>query len=154
MNQYFSRAAVSLAAILFLTGCDPSLSGGPNENTGKIFGGIAGAVIGSNISKDRKTGAVVGALAGSYIGGNIGKDIDKENQERIAWVLENKPSHTTVSWDDPDKRHFEVVPEPSFRRQTKVCRPFKLKIYDRDGTKVTRGVACRVEGKRWVVDGY
>ena len=44
MIKYFSRAAVLLAAMLFLAGCDPSLSGGPNENTGKIFGTIAGAV--------------------------------------------------------------------------------------------------------------
>lgn len=138
-------------AATLLLGCDdPDVS---NRDLGYLVGGIAGASIGNSVAGDRTLGTVVGALAGSYIGGNIGKSIDKKNQERVAWVLENKPSNEAVAWQDPDKRSsYEVIPEPSYRKGSKICRPFTLTIYDGNRKKVQHGTACRVAGKKWVVE--
>tara|TARA_B100002019_G_scaffold213551_1_gene186229 strand:- start:303 stop:764 length:462 start_codon:yes stop_codon:yes gene_type:complete len=138
-------------AATLLLGCDdPDVS---NRDLGYLVGGIAGASIGNSVANDRTLGTVVGALAGSYIGGNIGKSIDKKNQERVAWVLENKPSNEAVAWQDPDKRSsYEVIPEPSYRKGSKICRPFTLTIYDGSRKQVQHGTACRVAGKKWVVE--
>ncbi len=143
--------------LLFITSCgllfgcsDPNVS---NKDLGRLVGGIAGASIGNSATNNKTLGTVVGALAGSYIGGEIGKDIDRKNQERVAWVLENKPSKDVVAWQDPDKNQsYQVVPEPSFRKGGKICRPFTLTIYDGNTKRVKNGIACRVEGKKWVIE--
>lgn len=145
------RFFVGFVAAAFLFGCDdPDVS---NRDLGYLVGGIAGASIGNSVSNDRTMGTVVGALAGSYIGGTIGRSIDRKNQERVAWVLENKPSNEVVKWQDPDKRNsYEVVPEPSYRKGSKICRPFTLTIYDGNRKRVQHGTACRVAGKKWVIE--
>ena len=71
----------------------------------------------------------------------------------MAWVLETKPSSRSVAWKDPDAgSRYEMVPEPSFRRGTTVCRRFKLVVYMDGRRSVRRGVACRTEGRGWIVD--
>jgi len=57
-------------------------------NTGKIIGGVfgavAGGVLGSKIDKKGSTGTIVGALVGAFAGSQIGKKLDKCQQEAVA----------------------------------------------------------------------
>ena len=136
-----SAYAISLAAILLLSGCDT------NQQTGRIIGGIAGAGIGNQFGRgDGKTVATVaGALIGSAIGEEIGKDIDEKNRARMAEVLEVSKSDVRSTWVDPDhaERSYVLIPKKAYKRSKRICRPFTL-ILTMDGKQYTReGVACR-----------
>lgn len=147
----FCAFSVLLSLLGLLLGCSNG-SGTQNADMGKIIGGITGAYIGSEVTKgdSRFVGTAAGALIGSYIGEQIGSSIDKENRQKMGWVLENQRSNSAVKWVDPDTNQvYEMVPQKSYHSKKRVCRPFKLVMHI-DGKKYyQKGVACRRRDGTW-----
>ncbi|MEC8460927.1 MAG: glycine zipper 2TM domain-containing protein [Pseudomonadota bacterium] len=144
----FLKLPAVLVSVVLMSGCQSQ------QDFGRVVGGIAGAGIGSQFGKGRgnTVNTVAGALIGSYIGEQIGKDIDAKNREKIAQVLETKPSGNQVAWKDPDTHQsFVLVPKPSFKRAKRICRPFSLVVYMNNQQYVKNGIACRNRYGQWEV---
>lgn len=84
------RAPMLAWALLAAAAAAPAGTGRPEptvprcqaETTGRLVGGIAGALIGRNLGDDgasRAIGTVGGAVIGSVIGGEIGRRIDADD---------------------------------------------------------------------------
>jgi surface antigen len=156
--MYFRMLAIALVGAA-LAGCagNPETGTGPRENTGTLVGGVAGAVIGSQIGGgpgERIAAGVGGALIGSLIGNRIGAAMDDEDKQRAyaaqMQALESGPSGAPVAWRNPDSgRYGSIVPGPAYDSQGLKCRPYTHTIYIDGRPQTARGSACRNPDGSW-----
>jgi surface antigen len=122
-----------------------------SEAVGRVLGGIAGAVIGSQIGKGsdaRPVATIGGAILGVLIGGEIGRQMDAGNQACIGRALEFGAVGQRVAWADGGTQ-YAVVPGRAVQQAGRWCRPYEAEVLMLDGWQRTRGTACRADDGSW-----
>ncbi|MDZ4320295.1 MAG: SH3 domain-containing protein [Phenylobacterium sp.] len=76
---------------------------GQRQETGALLGGVAGALLGSQVSKnERALGAVVGAGLGAVAGSWIGCRMQVSEQQRVVNAVETAlNTNQSQTWNDP-----------------------------------------------------
>ena len=95
----YARLAVVAVVVATLAAC---ATDDPNRRakTGAVIGGVAGAVIGNNVSHARGApivGAVIGALAGGAVGNYMDRQQAELNQQLAEEQRNNEPQITKLS---------------------------------------------------------
>lgn len=133
----------------FLTGCAGQ---GPKETGGRLLGGAAGALIGSQFGKGtgQLVGVGIGALAGSYLGGTLGHQMDQRDkqlaQSTMNTVLERAPDYQERSWRNPNNNHsgsFQVTRTMEMPEDHMVCRDYVHTVMIDGRQEKLHGRACR-----------
>lgn len=121
-----------------------------SEAVGRILGGIAGAVIGSQLGKDgaRTVATIGGAVAGVLIGGEIGRRIDAGNQACIGQALEFGATGQRVVWSD-GSRQYAVVPGAVRNTGQGPCRDYVVETLADGGWQGVPARACRGSDGVW-----
>lgn len=145
----FKKSLVLGLSFMLLSGCTGE---GPKETGGRLLGGAAGALLGSQFGKGsgQLFGVAIGALAGSYLGGAIGHQMD-ENDKRLAKktmtsTLESAPDHQTRTWKNPNNNHhgtFEVTETHEMPDDNLVCRDYVHTVTIGGKQEEVHGRACR-----------
>tara|TARA_B100001989_G_C24520407_1_gene455548 strand:+ start:971 stop:1420 length:450 start_codon:yes stop_codon:yes gene_type:complete len=136
---------VLLACSVILSGCsnDPNTS---NENTGRLIGGVGGALVGNKVS-DSDAAPVIGAVVGSYIGGELGRNKDQQNDKQAASTLNSKLAKASASWvNDVDQTQYTMTVSQPYQNSGKKCRPFTIKQSKGGASTVKNGIACLDNG--------
>lgn len=105
--------------VLFSSFC---FMGCTHETIGRISGGAAGALIGSQIGggTGRMVATAIGALVGSQIGEYLGKQISQAEKDKIADAVKVAiQEDKAVSWSG-EQHDFTVQPIPGQRNKKKV----------------------------------
>lgn len=134
-----------LAMAMVLSGCsnDPNVS---NENLGRLGGGVAGAVIGNQVSDD-SIAPVIGAVVGSYIGGEMGRNKDQQNDQKAASALNSKLAKASSTWvNEVDQTQYTMTVSQPYQNSGRKCRPFSIKKTKNGASSVQNGIACLDNG--------
>ncbi|MHB8077758.1 MAG: OmpA family protein [Candidatus Krumholzibacteriia bacterium] len=75
------RRMIPFLAVLCLVALLAGCASWSRTGKGAAIGGVAGAVVGTAVSKDNTKGAVLGGAAGAVVGGLIGNYLDKQAKE-------------------------------------------------------------------------
>src|SRR5690606_29630502 len=126
--------AAALVASVFATGCATTDGGGwGNKQTmGSIFGGLAGALAGSQIGSGsgRTIAMIAGTLAGGLLGNWIGSNLDeKDRQDLAASTQKALESGDTVAWSSGHsgaKATIKPVSSKTVTQQATVKRSAKI----------------------------
>ena len=143
---------LALCAPLLLTACASYPS---HQQIGTGLGGVLGAIGGAQIGGGRgRTAAIIaGTLIGATIGRSIGRKMDKTDQMKLSRTLERTPSHSSVSWRNPDSgTQYTVTPQRTYQRSAnRYCREYKLDTRIGGRSQRIRSTACRQPDGRWQV---
>jgi len=144
------------AAALILAACTDS---GEKQTAGTIIGGVAGAVLGSQVGggSGRIIATAVGTLAGAMIGSEIGKSLDRADQ--LAMAQAEQTAHTApigekVVWNNPDSGNSGyVTPIRDGRNaQTKAyCREYQTTVVIDGREQSAFGTACQQPDGSWKI---
>jgi surface antigen len=127
-----------------------------SEAVGRLLGGIAGAVIGSQIGKGsdaRPAATIGGAILGVIIGGEIGRRMDEDDQACIGRVLEFGVTGQRVAWTAADRTQYAVTPGSAVQQGGRWCRPYEAEVLGDAGWRRSRGSACRAPDGTWAPRG-
>ena len=144
------------AAALILAACSDS---GQKQTAGTVIGGVAGAVLGSQIGggSGQLVAVAVGTLAGAMIGSEIGKSLDRADQ--LAMAQAEQQAHTApigekIVWNNPDSGHSgSVTPVRDGRNaQTNAyCREYQTTVVIDGREQAAFGTACQQPDGSWKV---
>ncbi len=144
------------AAALILAACEDA---GQKETAGTVIGGVAGAVLGSQVGSGsgRIVATAIGTLAGAMIGSEIGKSLDRADQ--LAMAEAEEKAHTApigekIVWSNPDSGHSgSVTPIRDGRNaQTNAyCREYQTTVLIDGEEQAAFGTACRQPDGSWKV---
>lgn len=152
------KALASLAAAaLILAAC--TNNAGQKETAGTVLGGVAGAVLGSQVGggSGRIVAVAVGTLAGAMIGSEVGRSLDRADQ--LAMAEAERKAHTapigeTIVWNNPDSGHSgSVTPLRDGRNaQTNAyCREYQTTVVIDGREQSAYGTACQQPDGSWKV---
>lgn len=145
-----NKLLITLVAASLTVGC--SSTDGPNQVGGKIIGGAAGALLGSQFGKGdgRLVGVAIGALLGSQLGGMIGEKMDARDKQlanqTAQRTLESVPDQQPVTWTNPNNGHkgsFVVTNTAESTASNKVCRDYVHTVVIDGQQEKVHGKACR-----------
>lgn len=127
-----------------------------SEAVGRVLGGVAGAVIGSQIGKGsdaRPIATIGGAILGVLIGGEIGRRMDAENQACIGRALEFGANGQRIAWTASNGAQYAVIPGAAVQRADRYCRPYDAEVLTESGWRRSRATACRAPDGTWAAAG-
>lgn len=133
-----------------LIGCAPI----NNEGVGALSGGVAGALIGSQIGggAGQVAAAAGGALIGAYLGGRIGKYMDKVDRMEMQKALETSPTGKEVAWKNPDTgNQYRLQPTKTYYVNGGPCREYVTYATIAGKSEKVYGKACRQADGSWRV---
>ena len=153
-----SKALVPLAAAaLILAAC--SGDAGRKETAGTVIGGVAGAVLGSQVGggSGRLVATAVGTLAGAFIGNEIGKSLDRADQ--LAMAQAEQKAHTApvgekIVWNNPDSGNSGTVTPIRDGRNAQTnayCREYQTTVTVGGREQEAFGTACQQPDGSWKV---
>lgn len=121
---------------------------------GAIGGGILGSQIGGGRGKLAATAA--GTLLGAWVGGEVGASLDRADrlylQQATYSALENNPTGTASTWNNPDSGHHgSVTPLRTYKTASEDCREYEQHIIIDGQDKIGYGTACRQPDGRWKI---
>lgn len=143
------KVMTTILCVSVLTGC---AGAGPKETGGRLLGGAAGALIGSQFGKGtgQLVGVAIGALAGSYLGGTLGHQMDERDkqlaQSTMQTTLERAPDHQARTWKNPNNNHsgsVQVTRTTEMPHDHKVCRDYVHTVMIDGRQEKLHGRACR-----------
>lgn len=142
-----------LILIIFLTGC------ADKQTTGKVVGGLGGALVGSQFGRGggKLLGIGVGAVVGSLVGNAIGKELDAKDKamlEKSSYqALEAVPSGQAVEWRNPDSGHYgKVIPTNTYQAKSgRYCREYTQVVVIGGEQQKSYGTACRQPDGQWEI---
>ena len=145
------------AAALILTACGDR---GQKETAGTVIGGVAGAVLGSQIGggSGRIIATAVGTLAGAMIGSEIGRSLDRADQLAMAQAEQkahSAPIGEKIVWNNPDSGHSgSVTPVRDGRNaQTNAyCREYQTTVVVGGREQEAYGTACQQPDGSWKIN--
>lgn len=145
---------LTVAAVFVVSGCDTLKT---KEGQGTVFGGLAGAAIGSQVGHGWGTalamtaGVVGGALLGQHLGSRLDKADRYEQGQAATNAFESAPSGQTVPWSNPDSGHSgEITPTRTYQQADGTyCREFASKVVIEGETETVYGTACRNPDGTW-----
>ncbi len=138
-----------VCAVSGMVGCTNM---GPKETGGRLLGGAAGALIGSQFGKGtgRLVGVAIGTLAGSYIGGGLGYRMDAQDramaQRAMINTLESAPDNSSRGWKNPNNGHsgqVKVTRTQEMPNSHLVCRDYVNTVIIDGKEETLHGRACR-----------
>ncbi len=152
------KPLVSLAAAaLVLAAC--SGDAGQKETADTVIGGVAGAVLGSQVGggSGRLVATAVGTLAGAFIGNEIGKSLDRA--DRLAMNQAEQQAHTApvgekIVWNNPDSGNSGSVTPIRDGRDTQsnaYCREYQTTVVIDGREQSAFGTACQQPDGSWKV---
>ena len=152
----FKMAGIAVVALM-LAAC--ATDAGPKQQVGTILGGVAGAVAGAQFGsgKGQLAATAVGTLLGAYLGNEVGKSLDRADRLAMQQItqnsLENAPSGTTSTWQNPDSGNYgTVTPQPSYQTsEGRYCREFRQTVTVGGSTEEAYGTACRQPDGSWQI---
>lgn len=145
---------------LSIAACDPNSQYSlKKEDIGGVTGAVAGAWIGSNVGKGKGNVAAIaaGTLLGAYMGKQIGASLDRADMayynQTSQYTLENTPTGTTSSWNNPDSGHSgTITPTKTFKTSGgEYCREYSQSITVDGQTQDAYGTACRQPDGTWKI---
>jgi surface antigen len=143
---------IVLISSVSLIGCAPV----NKEGIGALSGGVAGALIGSQIGggAGQVAAAAGGALIGAYLGGNIGKYMDKVDRIEMQKALETSPTGKEVVWKNPDSgNQYRLQPTKTYYVNGGPCREYITYATIAGKKEKVYGKACRQADGSWRVAG-
>lgn len=146
--SYFKIGIISLSVFLF--GCTEV----NKEGVGALSGGVAGALIGSQIGSGvgQVAAAAGGALVGAFLGGNIGKYMDKVDRLEMQKALETAPTGKSVAWKNPDNgNQYRIQPTKTYYVDGGPCREYVTYATIAGKSEKVYGKACRQADGSWRV---
>ncbi len=157
VNMMQRKALAPLAAAaLIIAACEDA---GKKETAGTVVGGVAGAVLGSQVGKGsgQIIATAVGTLAGAMIGSEIGKSLDRADQ--LAMAEAERKAHAApivekIVWNNPDSGHSgSVTPLRDGRNaQTNAyCREYQTTVVIDGREQSAFGTACQQPDGSWKV---
>ena len=152
--QRYVAMAIVATLFLLLASCAQD---GKKERSGRVVGGILGAVAGAALggSDHRAVGAVLGAVAGSMIGGSVGKSMDAKDRQKAERALEHNQTGQASAWKNPDTGNsFRVTPVRTYQSAGTglSCREYKTEAIVDGRREVIHGRACRTASGGWKED--
>ncbi len=146
------------AAALILAACEDA---GQKETAGTVIGGVAGAVLGSQVGSGsgRLVATAIGTLAGAMIGSEIGKSLDRADQ--LAMAQAEQKAHTApvgekIVWNNPDSGNSGSVTPIRDGRNTQsnaYCREYQTTVVIDGREQSAYGTACQQPDGSWKVIG-
>ena len=146
--MYKQMLSLVLVATL-LSGCAQDE---PKQTGGRLIGGVAGAVLGSQFGKGKGqlVGVALGTLAGSYLGGSLGQAMDEKDkalaQQTMNQTLETAPDHQAHGWRNPNTHHsgqFTVTHTEELPNSHMICRDYVHTVTIDGKVEKVHGRACR-----------
>lgn len=161
MNIIKKSGIIVLAAALAAcqTPGAPQSSGINKEQAGQIVGGVAGAVVGSQIGGGRGrvvTGAV-GAIAGSMIGQSIGASLDRADLAYYSrtqqTALETGLPGEVLPWKNPESGNSGTIVAGDYYKTSEgqYCREFNQEVMIGGQKEQAYGRACRQPDGSWKI---
>jgi len=153
------RGRALLAAALlpfFLAACVGPYAPGPKTQIGAAGGAAAGGLLGAAFGNEPE-GIIAGVLLGGLLGGAVGNALDNADREYAMrtsyYALEQTPSGTTSSWQNPDTGHSgSVTPLRTFENgYGGYCREFQQTVRIGGERQQAYGTACREPDGSWRV---
>jgi len=155
--QYKALAPLAAAALI-LAACSDA---GQKQTAGTVIGGVAGAVLGSQIGggSGRLVATAIGTLAGAMIGSEIGKSLDRADQ--LAMAQAEQKAHTApvgekIVWNNPDSGNSgSVTPIRDGRnaQSNAYCREYQTTVVIDGREQSAYGTACQQPDGSWKVIG-
>jgi len=150
MKNCIKPIAGLLLGATLLTGCAQPGTG-PNQATGTLLGGAAGALAGAQFGKGhgQLAAVAVGTLLGAAIGNSIGRQMDEQDKmlanQTMNQALEYAPDNKVSSWHNPNKPHSGdvVITRTQEFGNNKVCRDYVHTVIIDGQKEKVRGRACR-----------
>lgn len=147
------------AAVLILSAC--TNDAGQKETAGTVIGGVAGAVLGSQIGggSGRLVATAVGTLAGAFIGNEIGRSLDRA--DKLAMAEAEQKAHAApvgekIVWNNPDSGHSGSVTPVRDGRNSQTnsyCREYQTTVVIDGREQSAFGTACQQPDGSWKVVG-
>ena len=145
---------LTIGAVFAISGCDTLQT---KEGQGTVFGGLAGAALGSQIGHGWGTALAMtaGVVGGARLGQRLGQRLDKadqfEQQQAAGRAFEGAPSGQPVPWSNPDSGNSgEVTPTRTYQRADGTyCREFASKVVIEGQSETVYGTACRNPDGTW-----
>lgn len=158
----FTAGIVMMLIAFILFGCAGTQeSGGIQQHTKTLIGGLGGAAAGGLIAAalhGGTAGIIGGILAGGLIGGAVGDRMDaadrRDAQRAAQQALEKSPSGTAVAWHNPDSGHSgTVTPVRTFQKSKgQYCREYQQTISIGGQEHQAYGTACRQPDGSWKIE--
>jgi surface antigen len=130
-----------------LTGCESK------RGTGAAVGAGAGAAVGAAVDRGGLGGIMLGALVGGLAGYVVGDYMEKQDEKKLHSTLENQPTGTTNSWQNPDTgNQFSATPTDTRETEDGVYRDVTIKVdKDNDGVyeETSKATAYRQPDGTW-----
>lgn len=146
----------AMAALLFVTGCDPQNN--PKATGGTVLGGIGGALLGSLVGsgKGRLVAVGVGTLAGAMIGQEVGRSLDRADRaaiDRAEKQATTAPIGETITWNNPQSGNSGTITpvREGNHRDGRYCREFQQTIEVGGKLEKGYGTACRQPDGSWQI---
>lgn len=137
--------AIGLLGLITLSGCT-------KQNVGTAVGGALGGYLGSQIGdgSGQLAATAAGVLAGSLIGGSIGESMDELDRIKSNQVLEQAPTGTPTSWQNPDTGgNYTVTPTRTWQTAEGPCREYTTDAVIGGRSERVYGTACRQPDGQW-----
>lgn len=154
-----SRLPIVVIATSMLVACtnwNPETQ--PKQSAGTVLGAIGGGLLGSQIGggSGKLAATAAGTLLGAWVGSEVGASLDKADklylQQATYSALENNPTGTASTWNNPDTRHYgSVTPVRTYKTASEDCREYEQQIIVDDQEQTGYGTACRQPDGRWKV---
>ncbi|MBO6785146.1 MAG: glycine zipper 2TM domain-containing protein [Alphaproteobacteria bacterium] len=146
-----------VAAAMLLAAC--AQDGSQNQTAGTIVGGIAGAVLGSQVGggSGRIVATAVGTLAGALIGNEIGKSLDRNDKAAMRDAEQQAhaaPVGETVAWSNPDSGNSGTVTPVREGRSNQTgayCREYQTTVTVDGRQEEAFGTACQQPDGSWKI---
>lgn len=118
---------------------------------GAALGGVAGAVLGSQIGDGRTAATIGGAIAGLLVGGAVGRSMDAQDQACIGQALEFAEPGRSVTWQDEQARTRYAVTPGRIEQGAdgRYCRPYVADVVIDGRREQVQGTACRERNGVW-----
>lgn len=124
------------------------------EELGRALGAIAGGVAGYQVGSGHgKAAAVIGGtIIGALIGGHIGRSMDEIDQNCMGQILEHAPPNQPITWQDPGRGEYQVIPSPAYQdQQGRYCREYQTTATIGGQPQQAYGTACRQPDGSWQI---
>ncbi len=124
------------------------------QQTGSIVGAGTGAALGGALTGST-WGAIAGGALGAWAGSEVGAELDRRDQQRFGYALQQVPPGQPYAWNNPNTgASWQVTPQEYYQApQGYRCREFSV-LGRRHGRVEERvGTACQMPDGTWPVVG-
>jgi len=154
VHSRVTRLGIGLPLALLLAGCNTM---SPNEFSGTLIGGTAGAVIGNQFGKGSGNTAAtaLGAIIGANVGRDIGAALDETSRRRVDQsTLTALNTGSQIDWENPQNAGGPASGRTTITRHGthpdgRACREYVNTVIIGGREEQLYGRACRDANGDW-----